>query len=1265
VYFSVMDPTICMQIVDLLDQFKTYYGETPSMIHSYRRCETVLSLIASFYEQTVKLVINGEILYSIEKNENIIAMKKKYLEDKEILGDFSPVYIQLKIIIFKEILERPTDSEIWLDIDINGYYPKTTVKYMSPVNPVHLMRLNRIIEEFCKEYYTKIGCLFNLIYYMKLFVKYLYNINDDDTIFRLNETAKLIMKLVTKPIDPIPVNYEEELMFKETYANDDPPIENAILKELGKIKFKKMVAVELDLITIESLVGQSLITPPISSICFDSTFKSSKSIKCNLLLKQSRYIHYRYGDFYFHSSFYDHDGFTENDEKYRYSQLEYNFELLANNLGDLYSEFQTRMSSIINTIGILLISKIKKEINPSKFLSYYYNFKIDWSISESLSKKPTKMSISIVKEAFPDTNTMISFDHIQWINSFIDDPICLQEHNKSRILISFIEAMTLLSENDMFYGHFDCDKIFIGPGGILKLYDAFVDTFIINLIPIVVRELINFEERSIRKLNCQNFLDNNFYMFHIVLNEIFNVGAFILALNSDFNINPLPPTFDNYIVKENEIRSEQHLKLVPFARKPEYKSMIHLLLLCMASDYNKRPTISAISAHDYITACENDILKIPSVRYPLNEDQDDDFDLSTIANIKSLASSRLENEFDILACIGGFGLVLRATNKLDDSYYAIKIVKFDDKQASRIMREVHYLSRLNYPKVVRYYSSWIESADINAIRHKIRFIDETISYDMSVDPDDNDSDDVEMSIIGKVLCIQMEYCEMGTLADFIGCGRLVDEREARLRIFNEICDALAYIHGSGIIHRDLKPSNIFFDFDYNVKVGDFGLSILDNSIPSGDNNPLLRENKPYYTYSLNAGTYLYMAPEARKANLFGAYKPDFKMDIFSLGLIFFEMTYYMKTDSERHCILSKFQDPKLSLPIEVTKEINEADFKLITLMTKYHPYHRPTVREIMDLIDKDEDTFHLIWGPVSKEISREEQSDINLYKNLIRRIFHSKVGIRENATYDFRSIINPLHNSENYFNYKLVFINFVKNILELHSSLFGATQMLLPLLMTRSFLQDLPGDQSVLFIDRDGTQVTLPDHFRAMFSRYLASNPHIVFLRNFSIEKTFHLHYKYDNTFTQHHESSLDIIFPDNGQSLLVLPYVEIIGFVIQILPTFLPKFNEESTKNAHQIDPFVIRWSELLSSDNTSYRFEIHLSNLNIFSIIFKHFELPQDNFNSLIHLLSQSPDLLTEKAKFVFETNTLFPQVNTKKLGILYDLLNICEPTSVKFFA
>lgn len=48
------------------------------------------------------------------------------------------------------------------------------------------------------------------------------------------------------------------------------------------------------------------------------------------------------------------------------------------------------------------------------------------------------------------------------------------------------------------------------------------------------------------------------------------------------------------------------------------------------------------------------------------------------------------------------------------------------------------------------------------------------------------------------------------------------------RLFRQILEGLAHIHGLSIVHRDLKPENIFIsssidDID-NVKIGDFGLA---------------------------------------------------------------------------------------------------------------------------------------------------------------------------------------------------------------------------------------------------------------------------------------------------------------------------------------------------------------------------------------------------------------------------------------------------------
>ncbi len=85
----------------------------------------------------------------------------------------------------------------------------------------------------------------------------------------------------------------------------------------------------------------------------------------------------------------------------------------------------------------------------------------------------------------------------------------------------------------------------------------------------------------------------------------------------------------------------------------------------------------------------------------------------------------------------------------------------------------------------------------------------------------------------------------------------------------EIAKGLSYLHDCGIVHRDLKPSNIFYENGY-VKVGDYGLT---KSISASRHSG----------HTITVGTVHYMAPEI------GAGKYNFSIDIYSLGVLLYEM----------------------------------------------------------------------------------------------------------------------------------------------------------------------------------------------------------------------------------------------------------------------------------------------------------------------------------------------------------------------------------------
>ena len=154
--------------------------------------------------------------------------------------------------------------------------------------------------------------------------------------------------------------------------------------------------------------------------------------------------------------------------------------------------------------------------------------------------------------------------------------------------------------------------------------------------------------------------------------------------------------------------------------------------------------------------------------------------------------------------------------------------------------------------------------------------------------------------------IQMEFCEGLTIWDYIedlqkrdlihaSATEIESENQVRYLMIQQIVDGLNYLHSHNVIHRDLKPANLFLDKDKKVKIGDFGLAVKDSSkILKRSNFLSVRHQPSADLHSQGIGTVFYMSPEQEAGGSYGT-----QTDMYSLGVIIFEMWASFGTDSEK------------------------------------------------------------------------------------------------------------------------------------------------------------------------------------------------------------------------------------------------------------------------------------------------------------------------------------------------------------------------------
>ncbi|XP_075840001.1 eukaryotic translation initiation factor 2-alpha kinase 3 [Microtus pennsylvanicus] len=211
---------------------------------------------------------------------------------------------------------------------------------------------------------------------------------------------------------------------------------------------------------------------------------------------------------------------------------------------------------------------------------------------------------------------------------------------------------------------------------------------------------------------------------------------------------------------------------------------------------------------------------------------------------------------------------------------------------------------------------------------------------LSLDFTKNTVDQLQPSSPKVYLYIQMQLCRKENLKDWMNRRCSMEERghSVCLHIFLQIAEAVEFLHSKGLMHRDLKPSNIFFTMDDVVKVGDFGLvTAMDQD---EEEQTVLTPMPAYATHTGQVGTKLYMSPEQIHGNNY-----SHKVDIFSLGLILFELIYPFSTQMERVRTLTDVRNLKFP-PLFTQKYPRE--HMMVQDMLSPSPTERPEATNIIE-----------------------------------------------------------------------------------------------------------------------------------------------------------------------------------------------------------------------------------------------------------------------------------------------------------------------------
>ncbi|KAK1275094.1 L-type lectin-domain containing receptor kinase IV.1 [Acorus gramineus] len=266
--------------------------------------------------------------------------------------------------------------------------------------------------------------------------------------------------------------------------------------------------------------------------------------------------------------------------------------------------------------------------------------------------------------------------------------------------------------------------------------------------------------------------------------------------------------------------------------------------------------------------------------------------------------------------VGGFGRVYKGVLPKNKCEVAIKRVSHESRQGMReFVAEIISIGRLRHRNIVQL---------LGYCRRKGELL---LVYDYM------SNGSLDKLLFNKTERDQLGWCE-------------------RFRIMRGVASGLLYLHEEWeqlVVHRDVKSSNVLLDGEMNARLGDFGLARLYD-----------HGTDPRTTHVV--GTLGYLAPELSKTG-----KGTTATDVFSFGVFLLEvacgrrpidiqkeetmnMVYWVLGHWRRGTVMETVDE---RLRGKYVVEEVELVLKLGLLCTHFVPPARPSMRQVMQFLDRD------------------------------------------------------------------------------------------------------------------------------------------------------------------------------------------------------------------------------------------------------------------------------------------------------------------------